>query len=787
MIVMRLPALLLVVCCASVSRSAIVSYELDRDVISFCETHEKPCKQWTISLKHDGKEKWRTPLFLLQYSQTFGEWHCDFLIKDMGTDRATDMTSDRKGYISQCLKGNITALDGFFDQADKYFHLRFDVAKGKQQLIVEDHEAPAKPRSLDQEEEEDDMVFLRSMTDQSNPLGWDPPGDAKIRLAQAEIELGVMVDSYLMRFCGNDENEAERLVHQLVNGVNAIFQPVNIRIRIIHFMCIDPVVEDSFGENYTAMLEYLPQLYHWVLVSDLQNTKSDRNRVRGVPDAVFTFTHQRFVSNATAGIAFVNSICKTMAHGLTTLPHIREDFTGLESFLKEVTYPRALLYRKWSPVIAHEIGHILGLRHQKVDAKCGCLTPKGTCIMSYSSKAIGLQWSSCSKTNLTKRLNERSKHYKECLFTEDVFDNNNIIIVPRVAPAVVLERYDNKRDNIVILNITFKYIAPVSLVMKRSINLDLDYEFVFFYRNDEASDRFLAIEFLGQNLTYSGVFHLDDRRVELIPAGKRKYSTRFTQVVKATGTTAAVKTKGVSLDLLITVLIGMDKAFINTTGGTDAAFIHIVRCVNMADAAYRRIGVRIRMTGFHSFDDSNSLVEQAANFYRQQNKTENVFLLFSSSEQVASNHSHHRVCSSDNVALIRHDNDSYRQGAEVAHQIGHLLGLDDESRCLCDSKLGTCVMNASSSTRSMLLSTCSLNDLRRLKDENCIAKMKKRQAPTEIIVLRVVVTMFLVVYGLLILFAICKLMDKAPSATEIQVKLRPRIRRGVYDVTSTKP
>ena len=759
-----LPALLLFFW-VSVSHSAIVTYELDNDAIPSCPPPQRPCKFLMISLVHEGKEKWRTPRLELQYSKSFGEWHCDFLI--------TDVTNEKKSFMTQCLKGNMTALDGFFEEADKNYHLRFDVETGKQQMIVEDQEASPTSRALEHEDEEDDIIVLRS--DQPDALGWNPPGNARIRLRHAELELGVMVDSYFMHLCGNNENEAKRLVHQLMNGVNAIFQSVKITIRIIDFRRIDQSVDDSFEEkqihNYSTMLAYLPQLYHSVVVSNLQNTNPDQ--VRGQPDAVLTLTYQRYEDHR-AGIAYLNSVCGDMGHVLTMLPRIREDYTGLNSFQDKITFPRALLHRKWSPVIAHEIGHILGLKHMM---QCGCMLPRNTCIMSPATVWLGLQWSSCSVSLLRLRLIGTHKDFKDCLFTKDVFENRDIIIVPRVAPALVLETYDYQRNDVVILKVLFTYIAPVSLIMKRSIHLHLEKGFYFFYRNNEASDHFVAIEYSGEKRAYSGVFHMDDRRVNLNPTGRQKYSTKFSQVVNASGTTAVVKEKGVSLDLQVTVLIGMDQAFINMTGGIDAAFLHIVRSINMADAAYRRIGVRIRMTGFHSFRDSGTLIEQAGNFYRLQNKTENVFLLFSSSGNVTSSHRHHQVCSGDNVALVILEKDSYRQGAEVAHQIGHLLGLDDESRCLCDTKLGTCVMNAAGSTRSMLLSNCTFDDLRRLKDEKCIKWITKKRAPTEIIVLRVIVTMFLVIYGLLIFFAICTLMDKAPSATEIRAKLRTRMRR----------
>lgn len=98
----------------------------------------------------------------------------------------------------------------------------------------------------------------------------------------------------------------------------------------------------------------------------------------------------------------------------------------------------------------------------------------------------------------------------------------------------------------------------------------------------------------------------------------------------------------------------------------------------------------------------------------------------------------------------------HAEGMRLAHEIGHLLGLEDETqeKCDCDTALGTCVMQkGDADKRTFLWSTCSVNQLRhrRGSSDSC------RPSSSRLIVLRVFVVLLAVLllsFGLWIGFSV---------------------------------
>ena len=742
-----------------------------------CRDGGQPCRSGTFSFTNSSAFPASypiTPPLVLRYERTFADQsRCSYYVNHpVHGDFA---------YISYCQVGQEVITEGLFYGANDVYHVYYNEKRKQQQIMLQ---SAYSARGLRRAGADDDVIHTGRMDgDRSVTLDIDR---RVADFSNPTMELAFNVDGWLVKFCNNDRNAAERFVHHVANGMQAVYQPLNVTIRVTNVMFWDDRLTDSITGSIDSYSTYLNNVRdHY---NNFVNTQTDLLRenlpeeaIRGVPDAVISLTDKQLPGNGLVGRAFGKGMCyPEYSYAIIIMP--------ARYWIQWLTFKRMIV-----SAVAHEVGHLLGLDHENRTRECAGLTDpvRGNGVMfSDTTWFASGRWDACSKAKLKDRLLTGKKEV-DCLFTRDVFENRESVVLPETAKVRVGVKWLDKDG--AEIKITFRFRSAVTIRLTKSIKANMTHQSgkhgneneCFFYRN-LVDEPFAAFEECSTwEVRWYGVFHMHDRRVELYIDGPRTYITRFTHFANATGATDVVKGKGMSLDLLVTVLIGMDQAFIKMAGGVEKAFIHVVRSVNMADTAYRRIGVRIRMIGFHSFNDSDTLIEQAGNFYRRQ-KSANAILLFSSNEKVTSYHSHHRVCSSDNVALIRHDNDSYRQGAEVAHQIGHLLGLDDESRCLCDTKLGTCVMDASGSTRSMLLSTCTLNDMRRLKDEKCFKKVTKKQASAVVVVLRVIVTMFLVMYMLLIFFAMCKLMDKVPSVTELQGKLRTRMRRGSNGVIDTR-
>ena len=86
----------------------------------------------------------------------------------------------------------------------------------------------------------------------------------------------------------------------------------------------------------------------------------------------------------------------------------------------------------------HELGHMLGLEHQK-DCATGCEDLlKGSCIMHPVSEYTTGFWSECSKAQIRGVLQKpylSLNKSKQCLFTKDAFNLNDSFNVPFEAPG----------------------------------------------------------------------------------------------------------------------------------------------------------------------------------------------------------------------------------------------------------------------------------------------------------------------------------------------------------------
>lgn len=333
----------------------------------------------------------------------------------------------------------------------------------------------------------------------------------------------------------------------------------------------------------------------------------------------------------------------------------------------------------------------------------------------YRAGKTDFVFSDCSKKQLQKIKDSRDKGH--CLFTKDVFSKDDQLVVPHVSRATVIIL--DASSDLPLFMFYFKYLPRVDLELRRSMMLTLDENKVCFYYESRTNESLAAFEFCPSQKTVNGVFHRKDMRINLFSLKlqhKTANAIRITQHRNAKQVMPIIRGK-ISGKPIIRVLIGIDTLFINRAGDVALALRQVLQATNAAEAFYRSIGIRFELTGFIHMNSDKSLVGSARYYYRTQNRRDDAFLLFTGDNHVA-RCGGHGVCRKGNVAVISFNDDSYVVAGEVAHQIGHLLGMRDEIDCSCRTAMGQCVMTSEASSRALLWSSCNFEYMQSLNFRN---------------------------------------------------------------------
>ncbi|KAK2820521.1 hypothetical protein Q5P01_023480 [Channa striata] len=174
------------------------------------------------------------------------------------------------------------------------------------------------------------------------------------------IELVLVVDNLRYNFKKKNETAVQVEAVEIANYVDGFLKPLNIRVVLVGLQIFK--TGNPFTVNGSAgnVLDNFVTWRKTVLVPQIRNDIA--HLIVGLPSAY---------PAGILGMAFVGTVCSMSTSG------------GISVFSDEhVQY--------YSTVVAHEIGHNLGMNHD--DSRCSC---NGSCIM-YSSASGSTSFSTCS-------------------------------------------------------------------------------------------------------------------------------------------------------------------------------------------------------------------------------------------------------------------------------------------------------------------------------------------------------------------------------------------------------
>ncbi|CAL9699255.1 unnamed protein product [Knipowitschia caucasica] len=179
------------------------------------------------------------------------------------------------------------------------------------------------------------------------------------------VELAVIVDNQRYNFKKKNETAVREEMVETVNLVDGYYRSLNIRVRLVHlevFTDSNPFsVEGSAGE-------VLERFVKWRKLNLMPRARNDvAQLVIGRPGPY----------GNVLGMAFVGTVCSVATSG------------GINVLTDTATLPY------FSSIVAHEIGHNLGMNHD--DTRCSC---EGGCIMGAGGQSVS--FSSCSGDDFEK-------------------------------------------------------------------------------------------------------------------------------------------------------------------------------------------------------------------------------------------------------------------------------------------------------------------------------------------------------------------------------------------------
>ncbi|XP_009500347.2 disintegrin and metalloproteinase domain-containing protein 20-like [Phalacrocorax carbo] len=174
------------------------------------------------------------------------------------------------------------------------------------------------------------------------------------------VEIFVVVDHYLFSFQGSNETSVMLLVTDTINLSETYYYPLKIRICLIG---LEIWTHSNFIKYSQDVEEVLKNFNNWGNRDLSQRMKYD---------IAHLFTYMDF--GLIVGLAYVGSICHP-GYQSGVVSYIRRDVTT------------------FSIIFAHELGHNLGMEHDKKQCVCGEATK---CYMTGDSLSGAKGFSNCS-------------------------------------------------------------------------------------------------------------------------------------------------------------------------------------------------------------------------------------------------------------------------------------------------------------------------------------------------------------------------------------------------------
>lgn len=363
------------------------------------------CQRINVTFK-DGERTWKSPVLRLVMRKTFGPESCMFYVNEKKDQRIA--------FYSMCEEGTVKRYEGlFFVESGKQLILTLDESKGGTRELREIVPPSQRPlpwpfswfpwlwRSL-RPEIDHTSSFCQTVTkfSQTNASRGQIVTNRGIDSGteDAIVEIALSGDHQFVKKYGN-KDRAERHMFQVMTGVTAIFQLLDIGIKIVDSRIFDENATNSIvaaAKDYASMLNSLKDYYS-------KNVFQKENEGK-VPDVVVTFTGRPYYDEVTEGIAYVGNLCDRFAHALILWP---------------TKSPDVPLMAYHAPVAAHEVAHVVGVNHQDNCTTDGrrCDDGDGRCFMAANVGFSKGNWSSCTFRDI-----ERLKQFanKTCLYRFDV-------------------------------------------------------------------------------------------------------------------------------------------------------------------------------------------------------------------------------------------------------------------------------------------------------------------------------------------------------------------------------
>uniref|UniRef100_A0A672U6F6 ADAM metallopeptidase domain 9 n=1 Tax=Strigops habroptila TaxID=2489341 RepID=A0A672U6F6_STRHB len=188
------------------------------------------------------------------------------------------------------------------------------------------------------------------------------------------VEIFVVVDYSLFSFQGSNETSVMLLVTDTINLAETYFYSLKIRICLIG---MEIWTHSNFIRYSQDIEDVLRSFNNWA------NTDLSQ---RMAYDTAHLFTYMDF--GLIVGLAYVGTICFP-GYRSSIISHIRRDFTA------------------FSLIFAHELGHNLGMEHDKKNCVCGTATK---CYMTGDSLTGAKGFSNCSMQYYLDLMNRGHGH-----------------------------------------------------------------------------------------------------------------------------------------------------------------------------------------------------------------------------------------------------------------------------------------------------------------------------------------------------------------------------------------
>ena len=355
---------------------------------------EPECSQMKLVYSNE-QGRWESNALELQFSRVFGDESCMFYI---------NKKHEPITFLSTCeTTAGFLKYEGVIINPGVHIHIMYNEQDKRHELLQNENPGDPDQRSLS-----DSLPAAESFCE---IVPFDPSSDLVLTIQNrafvptsdsAVLEIAFSVDQLFVKHFGSYDR-AEKMMYQIKNGMSAMYQELDIHIRVVDMYVFDQPLTSSLLSGIEETKSYLKRIREHYMEHIYPETAAGRT---GVPDVVMTFTARPFEAGHLLGVGLEDSLCTDQAHAVILMP---AEYQEPER--------KVQLLMLMATTASHELGHILGVLHQ--DNCSSCHTPEGQCFMtSVVTHYTGL-WSDCTKAHISKITQHPSDYQKACMFVND--------------------------------------------------------------------------------------------------------------------------------------------------------------------------------------------------------------------------------------------------------------------------------------------------------------------------------------------------------------------------------